>query len=113
MTSAGAYIADGDAGGVDADFATLSEGAKCLVDSITATLNDNQIFKDDQMAMWFKYIDIIRKDRTEDESLSFYRHLDETLANGGQVVGTPAPTKATMATENNLNLKELYEEAMC
>lgn len=72
MTSAGAYVLDGDAGGVDGDFATLSEGAKCLVDSITATLNDNQIFKDDQMAMWFKYVDIVRKDRTEDESLSFY-----------------------------------------
>lgn len=65
------------------------------------------------MQQWFKYIDGIRKDKNEEESLSFYRHLDETLASGNQIVGTPVATKATMATENQLSLKELYEEAIC
>lgn len=113
MDSAGNLIADGDAGGTDADFATMSESAKCINESIHVRLNTQDLLKDSEMQMWFKYVDSIRKDRNEEESLAFYRHLDETAAGGGQIVGTPAITKATMATEDELSLKELYEEAVC
>ena len=58
LNSLGIPIPDGDAGGVDTDFPTLSEGAKCAMESVSATLNDSQLFKDDQMQMWFKYRDI-------------------------------------------------------
>jgi hypothetical protein len=113
LDATGVKVPDGDNGGVDANFATLSEGAKCFVEGITGVLNNATIFKDTEMQQWFKYVDGIRKDKNEEESLSFYRHLDETLASGNQIVGTPVATKATMATENQLSLKELYEEAIC
>lgn len=40
MWSDGTYIADGDAGGLDADYQTLSESAMCLVDQCRVTYND-------------------------------------------------------------------------
>lgn len=55
MDASGNYVPDGDAGGTDADYATLSEGALCVVDQCWVILNDSVLVNDSELAQFFKY----------------------------------------------------------
>lgn len=59
--------------------ATISENSKCSVDSAWARLNDQVLMKDEQMQIYWSYVDQMRQDNDE-ECLSFYKNFDEVAA---------------------------------
>lgn len=102
MDASGNYIYDGDAGGLDSDYATLSESALCVVDQCRVILNDSVLVNDSELQQFFKYKTQLydKAGDDESESLSYFVNESGINANGSIDTGLVLPTKATMATSD-------------
>lgn len=94
LTSLGTYIADG----VGFLHSTLSENTKCLVYSAMMRLNDQVLFNDTDLTQYFSYVDQVRPDENDEESLSFYCKFDDVTL--------------TSQSYNDMNIAELNAEAL-
>jgi len=102
MDASGNYISDGDAGGLDSDYATLSESALCVVDQCRVILNDSVLVNDSELQQFFKYKTQLydKAGDDESESLSYFVNESGINANGSIDTGLVLPTKTTMATSD-------------
>ncbi|HRF71105.1 MAG TPA: hypothetical protein PKV66_06720 [Candidatus Pelethenecus sp.] len=87
---------------MDTDYATLSEGALCVVDQCRVLFNDTVLCNDSELSQFFKYkMQCYDKGGdTEDESLAYYYDENGIKADGSLETALALPTKATMATSD-------------